>query len=161
MSSALARTATGDTSKKPQRIHTPACILEPLYEFWPEGIALDPCGSPDGLVRADRILLLENGEDGLAARWPSRTFINPPYRNLKKWLAHGLVHLGEQVWLIPNRTNRAWLRGFVGDCDAVIELDPIAFVGYAAKFPAPLLLAYRGRWHTEFERAFGHLGGVR
>ena len=161
--SALARTVTGDTSHKKQRIHTPACVLEPLHRFWPGGIALDPCGSPGGLVRADRVLLIENGDDGLSEAWPDRTFINPPYRDLKKWLAHGLAGdcPGEQVWLIPVRPHREWWRHFEYDCDALVWLNPLAFDGYDQKFPAPLCLAYRGCDTDRFYDCFEHLGGRR
>jgi hypothetical protein len=144
-----------------QRIHTPRSILDPIAEFWPEGIAMDPCGSPDGIVSAQVTISPETGGDGLAVDWDGPAFINPPYRNLKDWLAHGLKQDGEQIWLIPVRTHRKWWRAFEADCDSLIWLDPISFVGYDQKFPAPLCLAYRGIWGVEFDRAFAHLGGVR
>lgn len=97
----------------------------------------------------------------MAMKWPERTFINPPYRDLKKWLAHGLEQEGEQVWLIPVRPHRKWWREFERDCDALIWLDPVAFHGYDQKFPAPLCLAYRGVHTDDFEADFAHLGGAR
>ena len=126
---------------------------------------MDPCGSPDSLVEARVTVCPETGGDGLAMEWPERTFVNPPYRELKKWLAYGLEQgdeLGtEQVWLIPVRPHRAWWREFERDCDALIWLDPVAFHGYDQKFPAPLCLAYRGCDPDGFVCHFEHLGGAR
>lgn len=38
------------TGTREQRIHTPAGVVRALRGLWPEGIALDPCGSPPDLA---------------------------------------------------------------------------------------------------------------
>lgn len=128
------------TRKRPAQIHTPQVILDALARIWPEGIALDPCGSPDGIVRADRIVLLP--EDGLEVEWPARTFVNPPFGKLKPWLAKWAA-ADECVLLTPVRTHRKWFREALAE-GKVVWLNPIAFLGYVSTFPAPLALLYRG-----------------
>ena len=70
-------TFTGTPGEQEQRIHTPTTILDAVADLWPEGIALDPAGSPHGIVKADWIV--SPPDNGLAVEWPARTFVNPPY----------------------------------------------------------------------------------
>lgn len=129
----------GDSNN--QRVHTPQIVLDFIAEVWPEGIALDPCGSPDGIVKADRIICPP--EDGLSLEWPARTFINPPYRKLKPWLEKYLT-CSEIFALVPVRTHRAWFRRALDTSRWYVWLDPLKFEGHANTYPQPLVLLYNG-----------------
>lgn len=86
------------------------------------------------------------------------------------WLAHHLAATeGESVMLVPNRTNRKWLRQWRAQVDGLVELDPLVFLGHRQAFPAPLVLGFLCRLLPEdaalkaervraFHRAFAHLG---
>jgi hypothetical protein len=130
------------TGKREQRTHTPPGILAAVADLWPEGIALDPAGSPEGLVRAARIVIPP--ENGLAIEWPERTYINPPFDDLKPWLTKFAASF-EVLMLAPVRTHRKWFRVAMDACTDLVFLNPVAFVGFAQVFPAPLCLLYRGR----------------
>ncbi len=50
------------------------------------------------------------GKGGLECDWQERTYINPPYSQLKKWVNYGIVQyerypFSQQLWLIPARTD--------------------------------------------------------
>ena len=159
--STAAKVFSIDGSANPkQRIHTPPGVLDPLKRLWPAGVQLDPCGSPDSLVEAAHTFGPEfEIQDGLSVPWPKFAFINPPYKHLKAWLAHGM-QFDEQVWLVPVRPHRKWWRAARRKCDAMVWCDPIAFVGYDQKFPAPLCMFYRGERACWFGQLFEHLGEV-
>jgi hypothetical protein len=139
---ALESLFNGDlTGEREQRIHTPWPMLRCLELLWPEGIALDPCGSPDGIVKAQRIVIPP--ENGLVIEWPERTYANPPYDDLQPWLTR-YRRSWEVVLLVPVRTHRPWFRTALQRTSKIVFLDPITFVGFASSFPAPLCLLYRG-----------------
>ncbi|XBH22952.1 DNA N-6-adenine-methyltransferase [Jonesiaceae bacterium BS-20] len=94
---------------------TPPHILEPLGPF-----DLDPCGAP-GWPTARKSIILP--EDGLAAPWQGRVWLNPPYgRETWSWLEKLAAH-GDGIALIFARTETA---GFVdqvwGKADAMLFL---------------------------------------
>lgn len=155
---ALSRIVTGDTKSKGQRIHTPHTILRPIAKLWPEGIACDPCGSPDSIVEADEHYGPEfKIKDSLLVPWPERAFINPPYDNLKAFFAHGMQY-DEQAWLVPVRTNRTWWRAARRASDVIVWLKGVTFLGYKDQFPAALCMLYRGRRRWDFHDLFDPLG---
>ncbi len=81
--------------------------------------------------------------------------------NLSDWLEMQLVEsLGESVMLVPNRTNRKWLRRWRQSVAALVELDPIAFLDQKHAFPSPLVLGFVGPRdrRNDFYEAFGHIG---
>ena len=81
---------------------TPPHILDALGPF-----DLDPCAAP-GWGTADRHIILP--EDGLAAEWAGRVWLNPPYGMAAwKWLAKLAEH-GHGTALVFARTETA---GFV------------------------------------------------
>ena len=131
------------TGTREQRVHTPARVMAALAGVWPEGIAFDPCGSPDSIVGAADQAYPEIGRDGLSEPWPERTYFNPPFDDLKPWLAKYCA-AREVVGLVPVRTHRVWFRRAISSSTSVHFLDPLKFVGHAAAFPAPLCLLYRG-----------------
>lgn len=81
---------------------TPPHIIDALGPF-----SLDPCAAP-GWSTADRHIILP--EDGLAAEWSGRVWLNPPYGNEAwRWLDKLAAH-GDGIALIFARTETA---GFV------------------------------------------------
>lgn len=94
---------------------TPPHILAALGPF-----DLDPCGHP-AWPTADRLICLP--DDGLAAEWEGRVWLNPPYGNDGwRWLDKLAAH-GSGTALIFARTETA---GFVeqvwGKADALLFL---------------------------------------
>lgn len=156
--SALSRMSTGDTSENEQRIHTPASVLRPVYELWPEGIACEPYSSPDSLVVADEKHAPEfEIKNSLLVPWPPRSYVNPEYANLKEAFGHGM-QFDEQVWLIPVRPHRVWWRAARRACDLVVWMNPLKFVGFEQAFPAALAIFYRGRRRFDAHDLFAPLG---
>lgn len=154
--------ATGNRNGKPakrkQEILTPVVIREVCRLVWPDGIALGPAGNKESIMGADYQYLPTRGEDGLNLPWFPRSFINPPYDDLKKWLAYGMTQPAQQIWLVPNRTSRPWFREWRNQLNAFVELNPIAFHGYVNKAPFPLLLGYVGGSINSFLGATNYLG---
>lgn len=138
---------------------TPRYILEPLIGAWGR-VAFDPCAPPpriESQVGAEHCISLGPDEDpskpgqgGLRYKWPDRTFINPPYKYLKMWLAHEHYEPhARRAWLIPVRSHRPWWRAWAKTMDAIVLLPPLKFVGFDAAFPAPVCLGYKGRDYQE------------
>jgi hypothetical protein len=157
--------------KREQTILTPDCVLNAVQAQWPEGIALDPCAeNPKDLCGAEKRnavgkliwpadpeyvwtleqntpaaqhYRLDRGEDGLELPWRDRTFVNPPYGNLKDWLHKSTQEcIFEHIMLIPLRTQRAWFDLAIWDW--VVFLRSIKFKGYAQAAPMPMVLGYCG-----------------
>lgn len=88
---------------------TPPHILERLGTF-----DLDPCAHPRQFYRtAKRMISLP--EDGLAAEWKGRVWLNPPYGtgNCKRWLRKMADH-GNGTALVPARTEvDAWFWPYI------------------------------------------------
>lgn len=153
MTDALTGLSTGNRTGKPaerqQEILTPQKILDVPNRLWGR-IVLDPCWCQGALTNPEEKFELPH-VDGLKAQWLGKSFINPPYKDLKKWLAHGQTQTKEQIWLTPVRTHRKWWRAWRDSLDSYCELNPIAFEGYSQVFPAPLLLGYYGDLSGRFE----------
>ncbi len=165
------RALTG-TGARPQEVLTPQCVVDALARLWPEGVALDPCGAPDALVRAEKCYwvrgvpdgkktqyALKPGDlgDGLTLPWLERTYVNPPFEHLQEWLEKAAREPREQVILAPVRTHRRWFRKAMIRSNDVIWLDgSFKFVGYDQSFPAPLCILYRG--DRDVAGAFKELG---
>lgn len=128
------------TGKRKQRIHTPQSVINVCLDLWGE-IALDPAGSPDGLVPAKTII--HPPACGLQVHWPEHTYVNPPFNDLKPWLVK-YRNAWEVLFLVPVRTHRRWFRKAMDESTHIIYLDPLKFEGYKTTFPAPLCLMYRG-----------------
>lgn len=88
---------------------TPPDLLAKLGKF-----DLDPCAHPQQFYRtATRMISLP--EDGLAAEWKGRVWLNPPYgtQNCKLWLSR-LAHHGYGMALVPARTEvEAWFWPYI------------------------------------------------
>jgi hypothetical protein len=153
-----ARECVAMPGKRKQEILTPSAILDPLRAFWGR-IACDPCGTP---LHSIADLTIYQHENGLGYRWPDLTFINPPYANLKDWLAHYREHAtGRACLLGPVRSHRKWWRAAARESATVFYLKPITFVGYPQAFPAPLCLLFNRDTPEAVADAFpSDLGGV-
>lgn len=143
----------GKSAKREQQIHTPECVLDVCRAVWPEGIQLDPCASPELSFAST-----EYHERGTLRPWTSGTYVNPPYGNLKDWLAKSVAELNrgivEQILLFPARPNRIWWCEYMHmDELTTAWLKPLKFRGFDSGFPAPLVLVYTGENRVEFVEA--------
>lgn len=156
---AMAGLATANRSGKPaereQEVLTPQSIVDVCNKLWVQ-IMFDPCWCEGAITDPYAV----NLGDGLKCQWLPKTYINPPYKDLKAWLAYGQTQPKEQIWLVPVRTHRTWWRSWRDSLDVYCELNPLAFVGYAQVFPAPLLLGYWGEKTMRFCDAATGLGDV-
>ena len=157
---AMVGLATGNREGKPaerkQEVLTPQCIIDVCNKLWGR-IEFDPCPHPD--ARTGAVSEAPNNLSGMRVTWSNKTYINPPYKDLKDWLEYGQKQVGEQIWLVPVRTHRKWWRHWRDSwLDAHVELDPLKFVGYKQVFPAPLLLGYRGTNALDFMAITKSLG---
>lgn len=85
---------------------TPLSLIRELGEF-----DLDPCGFPNHHT-AKRLICLP--EDGLAAEWHGRVWLNPPYgKHAQVWLAKLADH-GDGIALVFGRLDTKWLQPFIG-----------------------------------------------
>ncbi len=150
----------GKPAERKQEVLTPQCIVDVCNKVWGQ-IVLDPCWCEGALTNP--IHKFEFPPiDALTAPWITFSYINPPYKDLKQWLAYGRTQPDEQIWLVPVRTHRKWWRQWRDELDVYCELDPLKFLGYDCAFPAPLLLGYKGAKGATFITACKkHLkGGV-
>lgn len=82
---------------------TPPSILAPLGAF-----DLDPCAAPPPRPWPTAARHIALPEDGLAAPWSGRVWLNPPYsREAVRWLRR-LVEHGTGTALTFARTETAW-----------------------------------------------------
>jgi transcriptional regulator with XRE-family HTH domain len=89
---------------------TPPDFMESIYRAF--GLVdLDPCAHRSSPVIARRGLFLEQGDDGLTARWSgSLAFVNPPYSGVLAWLQKAYDewvagNVETVVCLVPVRTD--------------------------------------------------------
>jgi hypothetical protein len=140
--------ATGLKTTRPQEILTPESVVKFCHLLWGEGVRLDPCASnlPESVVKAE-IRYVER-DDGLQQVWLDRTYVNPPYKNLKQWmqLASQEARQGYRIaMLCPVRGHRDWWHEYRDTASVEVQLKPLKFVGYDQAFPAPLCLLL---WNT-------------
>lgn len=71
------------------------------------------------------------GSGGLEREWGRRTFVNPPYSEIKDWVAYGFNQWWKNktvVMLIPSRTDTHWWH------DYVMKATEIRFIKGRLKF---------------------------
>lgn len=147
--------------KTKQEILTPELILERVREIFEGNIMLDPCAPGNNPLRAKKFYT--KGDDGLTFKWIDKTFINPPFGDLKKWMQKASEENVEMIFLGPVRTHRKWFymtkktHEKVNAFDVFVTLKPLKFQGYDSTFPAPLFLAYKGEKKKEFAEIFKDL----
>ena len=74
---------------------------------------LDPCATPEN-AKAARYFTRE--DDGLRQPWSGSVFMNPPYRDIRKWMAKAYRErrrCSVIVCLIPPRTDTKYWHSFV------------------------------------------------
>jgi site-specific DNA-methyltransferase (adenine-specific) len=87
--------------------------------------------------------------DGLAVEWGQRNFVNPPYNQIKLWVARAFEQAQKGklvVMLIPSRTDTRWWHEYV------MKADEIRFIQGRLSFddcgrPAPFpscVVVFRG-----------------
>lgn len=104
---------------------TPKSLLDSLGAF-----DLDPCTSIHRpFDTAKRHICLDGGQNGLAARWCGRVWLNPPYgTGMQKWLRKLSFH-GNGIALVFARTDTRWAQESMPLADAVCFLSGrIAFL---------------------------------
>lgn len=99
--------------------YTPGEALDFMRAVFGGPPDLDPCADPRRRVGAKVSYTKE--DDGLAQPWGAETvFINPPYgRDLPAWVEHGRKEMRRasnqvQLWLVPARTDTAWMHLLIG-----------------------------------------------
>jgi hypothetical protein len=148
-SDAMAR-AWGDTTDKPQEILSPQAITDFVRAVFGGVIRFDPCATrdPRDTVKASVRLYGPPEADGLKANWIKYAYVNPPFRELRKWLAKACVEAERGVkiaLLAPVRSRSEWwreARSCALRCGGVVELNRVAFVGYGDAFPDSLVLLF-------------------
>lgn len=151
-------------------------LLDPwpdrTYANPPYGESLRDPGREVPLVEAELALKAAEAERATAEgrRPKSIRTVAPgaivPRCGLWTWLDHQIAQSeGESVMLVPNRTNRRWLRAWRARVAGLVELDPLIFLGHKQAFPAPLVIGFvcqdgpnRAERVAAFHAAFNHLG---
>jgi phage N-6-adenine-methyltransferase len=139
-------------------------------------IGLDPCSNPASEVPAATRLMLERGDDGLAADWAELAagrlvYCNPPYgRVIADWMKKCTQESGrgcEVIALVPARVDAAWFQRWVFEC-----ADSVAFWRGRLRFgnpppgrpqngsTFPSAVVYWGRRPARFKAAFLDAGPV-
>lgn len=99
-------------SSKSDEWTTPQKLFDELHaEF---NFTLDPCATAEN-AKCKKFYTIE--DDGLSQCWGGeRAFCNPPYSNIKEWVAKACYE-GERkglvVMLIPARTDTRWFHTFI------------------------------------------------
>src|ERR1700759_4540239 len=158
---AMTGLATGKKTERPQDILTPQVVVDFLEALWDLPIAMDPCASrdPRSIVRTSSTVdVFEDPNNplggGLLIPWPDCTYVNPPFKHLKHWLAKAGIEAGSDnapgiAMLAPTRGHREWWHEARDTCSVAIELHAkFTFVGYDQAFPAPLSLLLRNEPDT-------------
>lgn len=94
---------------------TPPGIVAALGPF-----DLDPCAHPNQFYRTATCMIAPPN-DGLAAEWSGRVWLNPPYGDsLKTWIGRLADH-GNGIALVPSRTEvESWFWPFVWEAASAI-----------------------------------------
>lgn len=118
---------------------TPLYLIHSLGEF-----DLDPCAF-EGHETAKNMIYLPN--DGLAANWSGRVWLNPPYGcNIGAWLQKLQSH-GNGIALVFGRTDTAWFHS--------LSPDLIFFIKGRIKFLKPDFTEGTNAGHGSILLAFG------
>lgn len=94
---------------------TPPYIYRALGEF-----DLDPCAQPSNPT-AKRLIVLP--EDGLAAEWEGRVWLNPPYGPATKHWLEKLENHGFGTALVLSRTDTKWFHKAMQSARAVLFFE--------------------------------------
>lgn len=127
---------------------------------------LDPAQHGDAFAEEQRIRKQIRKAHKRAPRkseWPTGLPLASKHKvNLSAWCHHHILEgSGERVMLVPNRTNRKWLREWRHACDMLVDLAPFKFGGQTDPVPFAMVIGLVGaRSHRamEFAKCFEHLG---
>lgn len=179
MTDAMTGLASGKKQNRPQDILTPSIVVDFVRELWGDLVICDPCATRDARDRVCAQLRYygehADGFDGLKTAWPDRTYVNPPYKNLRAWMERavaqseeitrtGSIRPNRIVMLCPVCGNREWWHACADTADVKVELKNITFVGYTdskgrpASFPAPVCLLVWGSTLEDVLRALAETG---
>lgn len=83
--------------------------------------------------------------DGLKLPWGKRNFVNPPYKNCKKWIKKALDEADQgnlSVLLLPSRTGAKWFHKYILKKDLEIRFIQgyLVFDGYSKPAPFPSVI---------------------
>lgn len=146
---------SGYAGKKPEQrsqlIRTPVPILTVVGEAFGGRIQLDPCASR---WKHHHFAVTNYTRRGLELPWVDRTYANPPFSDLRAWLARAAVE-GQRhatILLGPWRSHR---HGFCAELIGaeVIYLKAFPFHGQKNTSPWPCFVA---AWRVDVP-SFGHL----
>lgn len=163
---------------------TPAALLDRVRKVG--RIGLDPCASPQGLVRA-RVEWTgpPEGENGLAANWApvlrrgEVAWCNPPFAELTTWVDKACAEWTRMardvegdddypargiLLLSPARTDTAWFRRLIERSHAICFLaGRLTFVGAPNPAPFPSSVSCFGgpAMVGRFREAFAGAGWLR
>lgn len=152
--------ATGAKLERKQEILSPTEVIQFCLRFWgEESIHLDPCssGMPEELTKASVAYLKE----GLELPWSDCTYVNPPFKDLRKWMlkaSEEARHGYRIVMLCPVRGHREWWHEYRDTASVEVQLKPLKFLGYAGAFPAPLCLLIWNRDSTDIAEILDAVG---
>lgn len=71
---------------------------------------LDPCATKETAKCAN---WYSKEQDGLKMEWGGVLFVNPPYSQIKNWVAKAANSKATVVMLIPARTDTRWFHEFI------------------------------------------------
>jgi len=134
----------------------------PRWVFERMGITfdLDVCAPPNGIEWIPAARYLTQEDDGLAAPWSGRVWMNPPYSNTTPWADRFIAHR-HGVALVPH-SRSAWWGRLWATADAIADAGMFRFHrpedGKLENVFMPVVFAAFGE---ECVEAIGHLGVVR
>ena len=95
-----------------QHYNTPPEVLDVIRWYHGRQIDLDPCSNDGSIVNA--IVNIKPPEDGLMEAWEMITdpggliYVNPPFREVPKWLAKGRGVDRQIIYLVPASVESNW-----------------------------------------------------
>lgn len=130
---------------------TPFPIIERVDAFF-EGEWFDPCPTNPRF-------------DGLAVKWPAKTYINPPFSEYLKWVKHGRLQPLEQIWMCDHDHSTERFQDLMPGATLCMLFDRVAFVhpldGKPIKGnPRCQSLVYRGNHVERFRQHFQGIGMI-
>lgn len=131
---------------------TPPWLLELVNQFYGSRDQwFDPCPPNPGF-------------DGLSIKWPSNTYINPPFSQYKKWASHGRLQPLEQIWICHHDSSTERMQLLLPGATLCLLFDRISFIHPETGLPKGTDIAksqtliYRGNKPELFKAVFEKVG---
>jgi site-specific DNA-methyltransferase (adenine-specific) len=129
------------TSSESDEYGTPFWLFNQRHAlYW---FTLDPCASA---VNAKLPKFYTKEDDGLSKSWAGeKVFVNPPYSDIRNWMAKCLSEYTEHniliECLVPNRSDTRWFHESVAGYATILPIQGrIKFDGGAASATFPSIL---------------------